>query len=320
MRIGSSLAVSFVTTLVLGGCAYDDLSDGDLSTTTGESAVENGHNLNGHNLNGHNLNGHNLNGTSELGNVIAWVSYKDASLGGSDLKNVKLDGSQLVARRHHIPVGGTGMVGATFEAQSDTGEDLSLRVAAVFPPGVNQDPTTWRYLVEYQETDGGWEPICVNDTNVVPAIPVDGYWNLDSGSPGDGGKVNAGAKFLFACEQVGAIGKCVEAGYRPWQKVGHTKLDRHHEACVRLLRADFCGDSVSHTTDGALVNIYDALGVQVDTETWFPEAEWDRHGARCISPDAPTPGLADAACRDALLDDDCALSFHHRTLLVSERP
>jgi hypothetical protein len=326
MRLRPGLAVSLVATFTVGACAFDDLSDDEASDDTAvleqESAVENGHNLNGHNLNGHNLNGHNLNGESLLGDVVKWVSYHGATKDGWLLWNVRLDGSQLKARRGWQHLSGTQLVGARFLGRSDSNLPLLLRVANAFAPGVNDDPTTWRYMIEYRELNGAWVPICVNDegTAAIPAIPVDGYWDLHEGNPGDGAKITSGAKFLFACEQVGAIGKCVEAGYRPWGKVGHRKLDGFHEACVRLLRADFCGTSVPHTVDGALVNIYDQLGIQDDTEDWAPEAEWDEDGARCISPDATTAGLADAPCLEELLDDDCATSFHHRTLLVSERP
>jgi len=305
--------------LVFGGCSFDDGTD-SLSSVEEESAIENGHNLNGHNLNGHNLNGHNLNGESELGDFVKWVSYRHATLNGQQLKNVRLVGSQLVGKVGHANVSGAQLVGARFEAMSDSSEELNLRVTAAFAPGPNEDPETWRYAVEYQETDGGWEPICVNNMASVPAIPVDGYWDLDEGQPGDGSKITAGQKFLFACEQVGAIGKCVEAGYRPWQKVNHKSLDPYHQGCVRLLRADFCGTSVSHTTDGSLVNIYDKLDIQTDTEDWTPEAEWDRHGARCISPDATTSDIDNVPCFDELVDDDCALSFHHGSLQISERP
>lgn len=303
--------------LAFAGCSLSD--DAEISVDQ-NSAIENGHNLNGHNLNGHNLNGHNLNGESELGDFIQWVSYRHASLDGHMLRQVHLDGSQVTADQGHTHLTGSQLVGAIFEAQSDSGEPLSLRIASVFAPGPNEDPTTWRYMVEYLETDGFWVPICLNDTTPVPAIPVDGYWDLNSGEVGDGAKITRGQKFLFACEQVGAIGKCIEAGYRPWQRVNHTSLDRYHQTCVRLLRADFCGDSVSHTVDGSLVNIYDDLGIQLDTEDWQPEAQWTRSGARCINPGATTADIANVPCFDELVDDNCGLQFDHHTRMISERP
>jgi hypothetical protein len=310
MRIAVSLGIAFA----LAGC-WTEEADDTTSTEEQDSQLHNGLNLNGLNLNGLNLNG-----GSQLGSVVKWVRYANAELGGDALRNVRLDGSQIVAKRNHHGVSGTELVGATFEGKSDTGFELTLRIAAAFAPGPNQDPTTWRYIVDYEEVDGTWIPICYNGTSAVPAIPVDGYWDVQSGHAGDGSKVTFGKKFLFACEQIGAIGKCVEAGYRPWQKVSGKSLDPFHQACVRALRADFCGTSIPHTVEGQVLNLYDKLGVQVDTENWLPEAEWDRHGARCISPDATTSDIDNVPCFDERVDDDCGTAFHHGTLMISERP
>src|SRR5690348_2032757 len=154
MQMRSSSSIILVgLSLGFAGCAA---SDDATSSEDQNSAIENGHNLNGHNLNGHNLNGHNLNGESELGDFVKWVSYRKATLGGSQLKNVRLVGSQIVGKVGHATVSGTQLVGAHFEAMSDSSEPLHLRVAAAFAPGPNEDPETWRYNVEYQETDGGW--------------------------------------------------------------------------------------------------------------------------------------------------------------------
>jgi hypothetical protein len=67
-------------------------------------------------------------------------------------------------------------------------------------------------------------------------------------------------------------------GFKPW--TGNT---RELASCVRALRADYCGDGTPHTVDGTLVNIFDAEGIQADSENWTPEAEWTPDGARCIS-------------------------------------
>ena len=311
LHSASSIALCFVA-----ACLSEEGDDGSTSTTSTPLSIENGQNLNGQNLNGQNLNG-----SSALGTFIKFVRYNGAELDGKRLANVRLSGSQIVARRGHHSITGEEIEGAIFRGRSDTGHSLKLRIAAAFAPGANEDPTTWRYFVEYQETDHSWVPICVSGTTPIPAIPVDGYWDLHEGSPGDGGKITWGKKFLFACEQIGAIGKCVEAGYRPWQKVNGRSLDKYHQSCVRLLRADFCGTSESHTVDGFSVNIYDRLGVQTDTESWMPEAEWDHDGARCISMSATTPDLDNIPCMDELLEDDCAMGFgDHRTRMISERP
>jgi hypothetical protein len=329
-----------------------------------------GRSLNGRNLNGKSLNGRSLNG-SELGDIVKWVNFSGASLGGDVLHDVHLEGSQIVATkgdRHriaicHIPPGNPGkrrsitvsnaelaehlehgdtlgpcdaltscdsddavnclvrgiqLVGATFTAVSDTDMALTLRITSVTPPSGSSD--IWHYTVEYLETDDQYYPICLDAATDInhAAVPIHGWWDLNQGSPGDGAKIVEAGKFTFACPAIGGLGKCVELGYRPW---ANANLDVHHQACARLIRGDYCGDSIPYTSDGALVNIYDNLGVQCDTEGdgWLIEAEWDIHGARCLNPNnrrtmvVPCfPNRQSALCGTGFDDQD--------TLLISETP
>jgi hypothetical protein len=93
-----------------------------------------------------------------------------------------------------------------------------------------------------------------------------------------GGSYDAGtADFTIACRG-SAIAKCVELGYKPW--LGNT---RELAACVRALRADYCGDGTPYTVNGTIVNIYDDVGAQPDGIAWTPEAEWTPDGASCVS-------------------------------------
>ena len=70
-----------------------------------------------------------------------------------------------------------------------------------------------------------------------------------------------------------AVGKCADLGFAP------DLMD----ACVRAIRADYCGDGTSHTVDGAVINIYDATGMVTDDADWTIEAMWTAAGASCIS-------------------------------------
>ena len=67
-------------------------------------------------------------------------------------------------------------------------------------------------------------------------------------------------------------------------RCGITSLADYHQACTRMLRADYCGDGTPHTVDGTLINIYDGIGIQRDTDDWAFEAEWTTTGARCSVP------------------------------------
>ena len=58
-----------------------------------------------------------------------------------------------------------------------------------------------------------------------------------------------------------------------------------YNACIRLLRADYCGDGRPFTRDGTLVDIYDHLGAHrsdADPRLSF-EAAWGPEGAVCVA-------------------------------------
>src|SRR5262249_33873713 len=131
-----------------------------------------------------------------------------------------------------------------------------------------------------------WLPIC---PSLAPAIPVTGRWNYDQGVPGGGSKTPDPSFITWGCLR-SAIGKCVLLGYKPWKSVDGTSLEPYHQTCVRLLRADFCGDGMAYTIDGRLLNLYDRLNIQRDTEPWNFEAEWDTDGARCMTDEHRTNG------------------------------
>jgi hypothetical protein len=301
--------LSFLLVSSLGACVADGYST-DVSALGGE-------NLNGENLNGENLNGENLNG-SELGKAVKWVELAGVTLDGAWLPWVWLDGSQLMGWQGGAVLEGDALVGARFVARSDTNKWLKLRVADVESPADGDD--VWRYWVEYLETNGQWYPICLDTAgDAFGAIPVDGYWNHKRGVPHGGDKIDDPWRFTFACPRVGAIGKCVEAGYEPWAYTADgTSLADHHQACVRLMRADYCGDGEPHTVDGTLVNLYDQIGIQDDADDWIHEAEWGPDGASCISPH--NRHVEPVKCYDRLIRDDCGASFSDGTLLISETP
>lgn len=271
-----------------------------------------GQNLNGQNLNGQNLNGQNLNG-STLGTSVLWTSLQGVKLGGSTLLEAAwLEGTELVGKNGSSIHRGLDFHQAEFQAQSNTGVALRLRVRQVDTPAAAGGP--WRYWVEYSETDGKWYPICLDGTAAQPAIAIDGWWNPQAGVPGGGGKVTDSTKLTFACPKVGAIGKCLDIGYRAWVHASH------HQACVRAIRADYCGDGVTYTTDGKIINLYDALGIQVDTEDWRIEAEWDAAGARCFSQN--NRALDHVPCFKDRATSSCGklTNFSKGTLLMTEMP
>ena len=94
--------------------------------------------------------------------------------------------------------------------------------------------------------------------------------------------------------------------------------------CVRLLRGDFCGTGTPYTVDGTTLNLFDKVGVQADTEVWYPEAEWATDGARCVN-SSNTARLdfvvsRDPWCVKPLVKKDCGFSFGPGTVLIDELP
>jgi hypothetical protein len=90
--------------------------------------------------------------------------------------------------------------------------------------------------------------------------------------------------FDIACT-TGARAQCIRFGYKPWGALpdGTSLLD-HFKACVRLLRADYCGTGFSATRDGTPVEQYDRVGIQADDSPpgMSFEAAWGPDGAVCV--------------------------------------
>ena len=263
----------------LGGCEGASVP----GQTSLAMTVSNGPELNGIHMNGPALNGIHMNGTSLSGVYIS----------GAELLGVHLEGAELVATRSDgTTIGGTQLVGAQFSAALSDGSTLPLRIAAIgSAPAPNDDLHV--YQVTYASPDGsGWQPLCGQDAAGLPiaAFPVSGTWDDRQGVPGGGSHTAAPGWFTFACRGA-AIAKCIEWGYRPWESVlrcqgltcSAVALDAYHQACTRMVRADYCGDGQPWTLNGRAINIYDGLGIQTDTEGWTFEAEWRGDGARCLS-------------------------------------
>jgi hypothetical protein len=275
-----TLAISLLAALLACGGGHDP----SFAQRSSEAVFANGNNLNGNNLNGNNLNGNNLNGTA-LGSEVVSVSFRGVTLGDRPLDWVWLWGTIFVGANEEDFFFGRDFYRAEFQGTTDNGSVLTLRIDGMqqqAPP----DDDVWGYKVSFFN-GVSWLPLCLNAAGSPSlAIPVNGVWNHAQGVPGGGAKIDDPSAFTFSCMGTGAIAKCVyPIGYKPWKSVKGHSLDRWHQTCVRLIRADFCGNGKPYTTNGQRVDLYDGLGVQRDTEPlWLFEADWDEHGARCFNP------------------------------------
>ncbi|HUM10678.1 MAG TPA: ADYC domain-containing protein [Myxococcaceae bacterium] len=97
---------------------------------------------------------------------------------------------------------------------------------------------------------------------------------------------------------LGAVGKCLlwpfppppppsAPNCLPTRPRGFVPLAASTDAfdsCVRAVRADYCGDGVSHTKDTTLIDLYDNPGTSVHEAlpAFLLEANWNPTGALCI--------------------------------------
>ncbi len=279
---------------------------------------------------GRDLNGTDLNGSSLEGRQVLLVSLEGVvSAEGETLSSLRLAKTVF---HGELQDGGSiksqALVGASFLAILDDGGLLTLRIQSIERDHADKaNKKVRRYFVTY--SDGSMDlPLCGEDSegHAIPAIPVNGRWNLEEGVAGGGAHIDDPGSFTFACEGY-AVAKCILAGYKPWRRFRvcteeagceMSNLSDHLQACTRLLRADFCGDGQSHTENGVWVNLYDGLGVRVDADDWLIEAEWNADGAVCMQR-SRLEGIV-PACAEYILADECGLEEHFwaGTLLMSE--
>ena len=189
----------------------------------------------------------------------------------------------------------TQLVGGELVYQiSESGAQKNARVrfdGAVLAAGTSD---VWMFDLKISDNGGAWQPLCVDGQGKgVPAILLADIWD-----PQSGGKIEPTPTMAitFACRG-GALAKCVEYGYRPWAPKSNVSLRDYHQACTRMLRADYCGDGKSHTLEGTPIHIVDKLGVQKadGSAPYVVEAEWTPSGASCLNYDntrMPDPELA----------------------------
>ena len=244
----------------------------------------NGFQLNGFQLNGFQLNGFQLNGPDLSGDYIK-VLQVDLK-GSGTATQTWLVGSQLFAQssKKNAILSGTSLEKSeiVYDVQDGAAgkHNKTVRIKNVSLAAPGSD--IWVYDVDLKIDSGGWQSLCVDHNGVATeAILLESVWDPESGSRATEAPATA---VTFACRDA-ALAKCVEFGYRPWASVGGLSLRDHHEACTRMLRADYCGEGLPHTVNGTPIHVLDAVGIQnVDPKVQYVvEAEWGPDGAVCLN-------------------------------------
>ena len=277
------------------GCAQASPDDDEsVGEATQESNVGNGVQLNGIHFNGTEHNGIHFNG----------IHFNGIHFNGVQLNNVSLVDTEL---QGFLPPNNTPMTGDDFVDVKMIGAlsnntELELKIDAVdWDTSLHcddvdpQDPEYggYFYTVSYTEDNGNtWQPLCGLDGNNAPvqALFLTKLWNYGDGSRIDNDPTN----FTVACRGA-ALAKCAEWGYRPWcpdttecddlNNCHGIPLEDIHQACTRMVRADYCGDGRPHTTNGTSIDIWDNFKIQErdETSTMLLEAEWSQDGAACVA-------------------------------------
>ncbi len=174
---------------------------------------------------------------------------------------------------------GAALVGAVLVVAMG-GQTLRIRIAGVEQD--TRDPHGEVLLYDFRVTaPNGEEPLCMPDPDGRRlGLPL-------AGRSDPAGILSAtdGSIFELVCTS-GAQGKCVRFGYAPWRPAPDRRpMIDWYNACVRLLRGDYCGDGRPFTRDGTLVDIYDRIGVQKSDEdpSMKFEAAWGPGGAVCVA-------------------------------------
>ncbi len=171
------------------------------------------------------------------------------------------------------------LVGAVIRLDLEGAGGRAVRIDEVAPDPRDKDGEVLLYKTSMRdESTGEWGDTCGPDPDGKHlAFPLQGKWDITGHRISETG-------LTLACTG-GALGKCVRLGYKPWKTAKDgTPLLRYHEACVHLIRADYCGNDNATTVTGTPIDTFDVLGIQQPEEDGMRfEAAWNEHGAVCVA-------------------------------------
>ena len=194
--------------------------------------------------------------------IACWGKWSDFSI-------------PLLTKQSTSVLQGKELIGITLTSFDEQGRYLRLKIEDIQPDSQDKDREVYLYTVLYHSaTNNRWDTLCQTDpAGINQAIPLTGRWDKTGAYIDDN-------SITFTCTN-GALAKCVRWGYKPWKSIRGESLRDYHQACTRMVRADYCGNGVGHTKDGTPIDIYDRLGIQQRTKKsgMSFEAAWGVEGA-----------------------------------------
>lgn len=209
--------------------------------------------------------------------LAAWLCGALWLAGSSQLPasaaELSVEGTAFVLRQEGRTLRSPDLVGAEIEL----GEGHWLRIDAVRVDP--DDPDILLHTFSARDPQNDWHNPCVADrTGKREGFPLPGQWDAR-------GRFHPGSDVIAITCADGAQAKCVRFGYKPWQPTPRGGfMVPLYEACVRMTRADYCGDGSTATRDGTPIEIYDDQGVWAAPSTpgFRFEAGWSPQGAVCV--------------------------------------
>jgi hypothetical protein len=214
---------------------------------------------------------------------VAGLFLPDA-LAADRIASVDVDGTTFIV---HLASGrvlkGKDLEGSTLTlegASAATPRKVRIETVEVDPKDPDAEVLLY-HMLAIDPDSGKTEELCGPDAEGNRwAFPVRGQWDSMGQHISDVG-------YTLTCGD-GAQGKCVRFGYKPWKTLRDgTLLAAYHQACVRLVMADYCGGHGT-TRNGVLIDIYDRIGIQQKDPAGEAagvrfEAAWNARGAVCVA-------------------------------------
>jgi ADYC domain len=174
-------------------------------------------------------------------------------------------------------------LGANLRGEQLIGAEFTIAGAKFGIDAIERDPEDPTgeielYRISRLDAKDHPSPYCPSTGNTPSlAFPMAGSWTAT-------GRHLHDTKFSLICPAA-AEAKCVRLGYRPWRNAASgTSLWDYHEACVRALRADYCGTGALHSAERSVFTLYDTIGIRplaAPAGQSF-EAAWGPRGAACV--------------------------------------
>jgi hypothetical protein len=216
------------------------------------------------------------------------------NIGGLELENLAVEQGQFRGTTYvngqFVKLSGKDFMFARLQVALDSFDEknnpitrkMTIYISDVYP--ISADSSILAHQIQvYKEDSQQWAPYCANGGS---SIPLNGAWDPHSKDALGGADL-----VTLACRD-GALAKCTEWGYWPWAttldcnedgtKCEWVELGELHQACTRMLRADYCGDGTAHTVDGVAIDVFDDLDISKRVTKWPVEAEWGPDGATCL--------------------------------------